>query len=57
MSDPYSRLEAMGLQLIPAGPLVGNFRPGVQVGNLLFLAGQGPRDHDGTFKTASVGRM
>lgn len=27
-----------------------------QVGNLLFLAGQGPRDHDGTFKTVRLGQ-
>jgi enamine deaminase RidA (YjgF/YER057c/UK114 family) len=51
MGDAYSRFEALGLRLIPAGAPVGNFLPDVKVGNLLFLAGQGPRDHDGTFKT------
>ena len=55
MSNPYSRLEGLGLQLISAGAPVGNFLPGVQVGNLLFLAGQGPRDHDGTLKTGRLG--
>jgi len=43
MGDAYSRPEALGLRLIPAGAPVGNFLPGVQVGNLLFLAGQGGR--------------
>lgn len=55
MSDPYSHLEALGLQLISAGGPVGNFVPCVQVGNLVFLSGQGPRDHDGTLKTGKLG--
>ena len=56
MGDAYSRLEALGLRLIPAGAPVGNFLPGVQVSNLLFLGTGGPRDHDGTFKTGRLGQ-
>lgn len=55
MSDPYLRLNELGLRLVSAEEPVGNFLPSVQVGNLLFLAGQGPRDHDGTLKTGKVG--
>lgn len=55
MSDPYARLEALGLSLVPAGGPVGNFLPASQVGTLIFLAGQGPRDHDGVLKTGRVG--
>lgn len=55
MGDPYARLEALGLRLIPAGGPVGNFLPVTQVGNLLFMAGQGPRDHDGTLRTGRLG--
>jgi enamine deaminase RidA (YjgF/YER057c/UK114 family) len=56
MSNPYSHLEALGLQLISAGGPVGNFVPCVQVGSLVFLSGQGPRDHDGTLKTGKFGQ-
>lgn len=56
MSDPYARLDDLGLRLIPAGGPVGNFLPLVQVGALVFMAGQGPRQADGVLMTGKAGR-
>src|SRR3954447_22040611 len=49
------RLEELKIEL-PAVPTpVANYVPSVRTGNLLYLSGQGPRDHDNRFKTGKVG--
>jgi L-ascorbate metabolism protein UlaG (beta-lactamase superfamily)/enamine deaminase RidA (YjgF/YER057c/UK114 family) len=46
--DPEARLAELGIEL-PAPPNpVANYVNGVQTGNLVFLAGKGPRRPDGT---------
>ncbi len=49
------RLRELGIALPrPASP-VGNYVPYARLGNLIFLAGQGPRRGDGSFATGKVG--
>lgn len=43
-----SRLKELGLELPPPPKPAGNYVGGVQVGNLLFMAGCGPRRPDGS---------
>jgi len=46
--DPEARLAELGITLpAPASP-VANYVNGVRTGNLIFLAGKGPRRPDGT---------
>lgn len=46
--DPEARLKEMGIEL-PAPPRpVANYVNGVRTGNLIFLAGKGPKRADGT---------
>jgi enamine deaminase RidA (YjgF/YER057c/UK114 family) len=46
--DPEARLKALGITL-PAPPKpVANYVNGVRTGNLIFLAGKGPKRADGT---------
>jgi len=40
--DIYARLEELGIDLPPPPPLAGIFKPVKQVGNLLYVSGQGP---------------
>jgi len=45
--DPEARLKALGIELpTPPNP-VANYVNGVQTGNLIFLAGKGPKHADG----------
>ncbi|GMV06175.1 MAG: LysR family transcriptional regulator [Gemmatimonadota bacterium] len=46
--DPEGRLAALGITLPPAPEPVANYVNGVRTGNLIFLAGKGPRRADGT---------
>ena len=53
--NPEAKLDSMGIVLPqPASP-VANFVNTVQVGNLLFLSGNGPLRPDGNFITGKVG--
>jgi enamine deaminase RidA (YjgF/YER057c/UK114 family) len=45
----------LGLELPPPPQAVGNYVPGVQVANLLFLSGCGPQRADGSNVTGKVG--
>ena len=46
--DPEARLAELGIELpVPPSP-VANYVNGVQTGNLIFLAGKGPKVPDGT---------
>ena len=51
-----ARMRQLGITLPAPGKPVGNYVPGVRVGNLLFLSGHGPI-HDGTARArGKVGR-
>ena len=50
-----ARLKQLGITLPPVPAPVANYLPYRVVGNLLFLAGQGPRGADGTMLTGKVG--
>ena len=50
-----ARLKELGLTLPSVPAAVANYLPYRVAGNLLFLAGQGPRGADGTFLTGKVG--
>ena len=53
--DVEARLEQLGISLpLPPKP-VANYVPAVRTGNLIFLAGAGPRKPDGSFITGKVG--
>ncbi len=50
-----NRLKELGLELPPTPKPIGNYVAGVQVGNLLFMSGCGPRRNDGTPITGKLG--
>ena len=50
-----TRLKELGIELPPAPKPVGNYVPGVLVGNLLFMSGCGPRHADGRSMTGKLG--
>jgi enamine deaminase RidA (YjgF/YER057c/UK114 family) len=49
------RLTELGLQLPPVPKPIGNYVAGVQVGNLLFMSGIGPRLPEGGVITGKLG--
>jgi enamine deaminase RidA (YjgF/YER057c/UK114 family) len=50
-----ARLKQIGIVLPPVPSPVANYLPYRISGNLLFLAGQGPRGNDGSMLTGKVG--
>lgn len=54
--DVEQRLADLGVELPDVGAPVANYVNAVRAGNLLFLAGKGPRRPDGTYVTGKVGR-
>ena len=46
--DPEARLAELGIELPPAPEPVANYVNGVRTGNLIFLAGKGPKRADGS---------
>jgi len=46
--DPEGKLAELGIELPPAPDPVANYVNGVRTGNLIFLAGKGPKRADGT---------
>ena len=54
--DPEAKLEALGITLPNPPQPVANYMNGVQTGNLIFLAGKGPRYADGTEITGKLGQ-
>ncbi|MDX1477662.1 MAG: RidA family protein [Saprospiraceae bacterium] len=54
--SPEQRLKTLGITLPEAGQPVANYVNAVTTGNLVFLAGKGPRKTDGTYITGKVGR-
>ena len=53
--NPEAKLDSMGIVLPQPAIPVANFVNTVQVGNLLFLSGNGPKKLDGKFITGKVG--
>ncbi|MCP4897692.1 MAG: RidA family protein [bacterium] len=53
--DPEARLEELGITLPEPPQPVANYVNGVRTGNLIFLAGKGPRRADGTEITGKLG--
>lgn len=56
MSDPYARLEELGLTLPPAPKPLANYVTHVRSGERLYLSGQGPRDAQGRMARGKLGR-
>jgi enamine deaminase RidA (YjgF/YER057c/UK114 family) len=54
-ADPYARLKALGIVLPEPPTPIGNFVTHVQVGELLYLSGQGPSEADGRKHVGKVG--
>jgi enamine deaminase RidA (YjgF/YER057c/UK114 family) len=50
-----ARLKELGIELPPAPKPVANYVPAVQVGNLLFMSGVGPRHADGSMIVGRLG--
>lgn len=53
--DPEARLAELGIDLPEAATPVANYVNAVRSGNLIFLAGKGPKQADGTYITGQVG--
>lgn len=53
--DPEARLAEMGITLPSPPQPVANYVNGVRTGNLIFLAGKGPKRADGTEITGKLG--
>lgn len=49
------KLQELGLQLPPAPPLGGVYRPVVRQGKLIYVSGQGPVQQDGSLIKGKVG--
>jgi len=54
--DPEARLVELGITLPSPPQPVANYVNGVRAGNLIFLAGKGPKRADGTEITGKLGR-
>ena len=52
---PSERIKALGLQLPPAPPPAGLYKPILVVDNLLYVSGQGPMKLDGSLMKGRVG--
>ncbi|MDK9696131.1 MAG: RidA family protein [Siculibacillus sp.] len=55
-ATPLDRLGALGLTLPPPPEPVADYVPYAIHGDLLYLSGQGPRQHDGILRVGTVGR-
>lgn len=53
--DPEARLQELGIELPEVANPVANYVNAVRTGNLIFLAGKGPKKSDGTYITGQVG--
>ena len=54
--DPEARLKELNITLPEPPQPVANYVNGVRTGNLIFLAGKGPRRSDGTEITGKLGQ-
>jgi enamine deaminase RidA (YjgF/YER057c/UK114 family) len=53
--NPYHRLETLGIRLPKPTVPVANFVHVVEIGELLFISGQSPREPNGKLHTGKVG--
>ena len=53
--NPEARLEAIGVDLPEIPPSIANYVRSVRTGNLVFLAGHGPLQKNGTYLTGKLG--
>jgi enamine deaminase RidA (YjgF/YER057c/UK114 family) len=56
LDDVEARLKQLGISLPEASKPVANYVQAVRTGNLVFLAGAGPKKPDGSFITGKVGK-
>ena len=49
------RVKDLAIDLPPPPKAAGNYVPGVQIGNLLFLSGCGPQRADGSYVVGKAG--
>ena len=54
-TTPEQKLEQLGIELPEVSPPVANYVNAVQTGNLMFLAGKGPKKADGTYIKGKLG--
>jgi enamine deaminase RidA (YjgF/YER057c/UK114 family) len=54
-TGPETRIEELGLELPKPPTPVANYVPAVEVGNMLYVSGHGPRKSDGSFIQGKVG--
>ena len=54
--DINKRLDELDITLPPLPPLAGIYQPVKQVGNLLYVSGQGPTENGAPLVTGKVGR-
>ncbi|WOJ94654.1 RidA family protein [Congregibacter variabilis] len=54
--SPEAKLQALGIVLPEAPSPVANYVNGVQTGNLIFLAGKGPKRADGSEVSGKLGK-
>ena len=54
-SNPEARLEEIGVELPEIPPSIANYVRSVRTGNLVFLAGHGPLQENGTYLTGKLG--
>lgn len=54
-ATPTQRMEALNLQLPPAPPPAGVYRPVLVVDNFLYVSGQGPVNLDGSLMIGRAG--
>ena len=52
---PSERIKALGLQLPPAPPPAGLYKPILVVDNFLYVSGQGPMKSDGSLMVGRAG--
>jgi len=54
--DINKRLDELGIHLPPLPPLAGIYKPVKQIGNLLYVSGQGPTENGIPLVTGKVGQ-
>jgi enamine deaminase RidA (YjgF/YER057c/UK114 family) len=56
-TSPSQKIAELGLELPPAPPPAGVYKPILVVDNFLYVSGQGPMQPDGTYMTGRVGEQ
>ena len=55
-NDPEARLAQLGIELFEPPARVGNYVGAVRTGNLVYIAGHGPRKPEGGYVIGKVGQ-